>query len=163
MDETRSGHDAHRQTGGEASVTPKARRSHNRAKSELHVSTLSNRRPDTKAGQIRWLWPEISAALSAGHTVKEVWRELSRDGIEIPYSKLRFYVAKLRRVHPIMTTPDNRGGELARAPLRLPVPQGDSVAASTGRFDPLANLREALANRPGFRFEERPPDPSKLF
>ena len=42
----------------------------------------------------------------------------------------------------------------AQRPLIDAVPSG---------FDPLANLRERLANRPGFQFEERPPDDSKLF
>jgi hypothetical protein len=162
MDETRSRHDRVLETGGEPDVTPKSRRSRNRAKSELHVSILAERRPETKAGQVRWLWPEINAALSAGHTVKEVWRELSRDGIEVPYSKLRFYVAQLRRTRPIATVQDGHSGEFAPAPIRTAARSGASVAGPNQPFDPLANLRAALANRPGFHYEERVPDLSKL-
>jgi hypothetical protein len=119
-------------------------------------------RPETKAGQIRWLWPEISAALSAGHTLKEVWRELSRDGIEIRYPRLRLYVAQLRSTSPIPSGPGNRLTEVAATPPETPAAQRVPVTSTNSPNDPLANLRERLANRPGFQYDERPPDISKL-
>ena len=162
MDETGSGDGCAPQTAGEDAQSAKPRRSRHRGKADLHLSTLPGLRPDTKAGQIRWLWPEISAALSAGHTLKEVWRELSRDGIEIRYPRLRLYVAQLRRTSPIGTGPGNRPSEVAATAAETPAARRVPVAAASAPNDPLANLRERLANRPGFQYDERPPDISKL-
>jgi len=162
MDETGSGDGRAPQAAGEDAQSAKPRRSRHRGKADLHLSTLPGLRPETKAGQIRWLWPEISAALSAGHSVKEVWRELNRDGIEIPYSRLRLYIAQLRRTGPIAAGPGNRLREDAATPSETPAARSVAVAVTSAPNDPLANLRERLANRPGFQYDERPPDISKL-
>src|SRR5437773_1733708 len=38
----------------------------------IRLRDLSAERPTTKMGQIRWAWPEIKAALAAGHTLQRV-------------------------------------------------------------------------------------------
>jgi hypothetical protein len=162
MDETGSGDGRAPQAAGEDAQSAKSRRSRLRGKADLHLSTLPGLRPETKAGQIRWLWPEISAALSAGHTLKEVWRELSRDGIEIRYPRLRLYVAQLRSASRIAGGPGNRLSEVPTTPPKTPASRSVSLAGTNAPSDPLANLRERLANRPGFQYDERPPDISKL-
>jgi hypothetical protein len=162
MDETGSGDGRAPQAAGEDAQSAKPRRSRHRGKADLHLSTLPGLRPETKAGQIRWLWPEISAALSAGHSVKEICRELNRDGIEIPYSRLRLYIAQLRRTSPIAAGPGNRLGEVAATQVETPAARRVAVTSTNAPNDPLANLRERLANRPGFEYDERPPDISKL-
>jgi len=35
------------------------------------LRNLIAEKPNTKMGQIRWAWPEIRAALAAGHTLQE--------------------------------------------------------------------------------------------
>jgi hypothetical protein len=62
------------------------------------LNSLPVRQPVRKAAQIRWLWPEIGAALVSGHTIIEVRQVLALDGLEISYSKLRTYVARLRNL-----------------------------------------------------------------
>jgi hypothetical protein len=139
------------------------RRSQERKSAGLNIERLAGRRPITKIGQIRWLWPEIFAALAGGHNLKEVWEELGRDGIELSYSKFRSYVARLRKadspdVHPV------REASLAAIKLDLNVrdPPRHQSQPSTLVRDPLANLRKRIGSRPGFEYDESPPDESKL-
>lgn len=121
----------------------------------MNIERLPGRRPKTKIGQIRWRWPEILMAFAAGHSLKDVWKELGRDGIDLSYSKFRSYVARLRKTHSV-----------SRAPVLADVDAGHSPRpeskAATPIRDPLANLREKTARRPGFEYDESPPDESKL-
>ena len=61
-----------------------------------HIRNLSSEKPKTKAALVRWLWPDIKRALEMGHTVREVRETLRKDGININYSNLRYYVAQLK-------------------------------------------------------------------
>ena len=132
------------------------------------LNSLPVRQPVRKAAQIRWLWPEISAALVSGHTITEVRRVLALDGLEISYSKLRTYIARLRKPHPHGQAA-NRPAE-PPAPRRTDAPSGGAVpptnptsqAAEAAPYDPLANLRDRLTRRPGFQYDDRPPDEEKL-
>jgi hypothetical protein len=113
--------------------------------------------------QIRWLWPEICEAFGAGHSLKHICEHLNQCGLGITYSLLRQYATRLRRAaakhNPkrALAVPVRASG---RARTGTAEPSIDAVPSG---FDPLANLRERLAKRPGFQFEERPPDDSKLF
>ena len=135
------------------------KRSPERKDTGLNIERLASRWPKTKIGQIRWLWPEILAALDGGHSLKEVREELGRDGIELPYSKFRYYVARLRKAH-------STEAPAVRALAAItPYPNVDSQRrseTSTSARDPLANLRERIASRPGFEYDESPPDESKV-
>lgn len=117
------------------------------------LSNLPEQRPRTKAGQIRWLWPEIQAAINAGHTLREIWEALAEDGIRIHYSNFRFYVARLRRIAELRS----------EKPALTVQPHSDDLREQSGHTpDPLANVKEREANRP--RFEYRPGlDEDKLF
>ena len=42
---------------------------------------LSSEKPTTQMGQLRWAWPEIQAALAAGHTLRRVHQRLECDGL----------------------------------------------------------------------------------
>ena len=79
--------------GGEAAE----RKSCDQGDNTMHLKALPKRRPVRKSAQIRWLWLEIREALAAGHTINDVRQELARDGLAISYSKLRTYVARLRK------------------------------------------------------------------
>jgi hypothetical protein len=120
-----------------------------------HVRALAQRRPARKSAQVRWFWPQIHAALAAGHSIADVRRELALDGLDISYSKLRTYVARLRKQAP---------------PVQAPA-QGSKPAGSTGSdgppastqesiIDPLYNVRRQLERKKQFYFEYNPfPDP----
>ena len=135
-----------------------------------HLDALPKRRPARKSVQIRCLWPKIRAALAAGHSIRDVRGELSLDGLEISYSKLRTYIARLRKTDPQILAPNgipDRGATPPNAPP-AEIPSGAEAAIrvpSTAKppdYDPLANLRERLTRRPGFHYDDRPPDEKKL-
>lgn len=123
-----------------------------------YLAALVLQTPKTKSGQVQFLWPQIKSALRQGHTIREVWESLSRDGLELSYSRLRYYVARLRRRDascadiPVRQT---RGADIAAAPE----PRDHSIS---GDNDPAFNLRNRLNNRPGFHWDESPPDLKKL-
>lgn len=135
-----------------------------------HLDTLPKRRPTRKSVQIRCLWPKIRAALAAGHSISDVRRELALDGLEISYSKLRTYIARLRKTDPQILAP-NGIADCGATPSNAPPAEIPSSAEATIRvpstakladYDPLANLRERLTQRPGFHYDDRPPDEKKL-
>jgi hypothetical protein len=56
------------------------------------------KKPDTKAGQIWALWPEIKAALDDGQSFKSVCRWLQEDSeVNVTVAELRTYVSRSRR------------------------------------------------------------------
>jgi hypothetical protein len=126
------------------------------ARSRLRA--LRAEKPATQMGRLRWAWPEVKAALEHGHTLTTVHQRLAEVGIDIPYRRLSFYIGRLRR-------------EEAQNPVQRPTPV--AVVADTSRSgpapqqgsqrDPLANLRKLSTARPGFQWDEAPPDKDKLF
>jgi hypothetical protein len=72
---------------------------------ESWIGPVRNRRalrraekPATKAGQIRALWPEISAALAGGQSVKSIRDWLEEDaGILVATTSLTSYISRVRR------------------------------------------------------------------
>jgi hypothetical protein len=135
------------------------RRSPERKDTSLNIERLASRRPKTKIGQIRWCWPEILAALEGSHSLKEVSEELGRDGIELSYSKFRSYVARIRKAHRPEAPAERALGAIT--PYANVDSQRRSETSISAR-DPLANLRERIASRPGFEYDESPPDENKL-
>jgi len=122
------------------------------------LAALTEQKPKTKAGQLQRLWPHIKAALREGHTLLEIRERLIDDGLELSYSKLRSYVARLKRM-------EAAGADLPKSEIdspRLPPAFDSALADAKAPHDPLANLRDRLNRRPGFQFDERPPDEKKL-
>jgi hypothetical protein len=126
-----------------------------------HLSALLEGRPKTKSGQIRWLWPNIKAALRDGHQLKHVWECLVQDGVNLSYSKLRWYVARLRKLEAAGADLPGDGTEPEVTRALGALPNGASNS-DTPKRDALANLRDRMNKRPGFEFDERPPDEKKL-
>ena len=109
----------------------------------IHLTRLPAEKPATKAGQLRWLWPEISAALKSGHNLRAICDQLRADGIEVPYSRLRYYVALLKREQASERSRDDHGS----GPPPRPDPPAIALSdppppASLPAHDPLSNLRE---------------------
>ncbi len=140
------------------------------------LRALRAEKPATQMGQIRWAWPEISAALSIGHSLTTVHQRLHEVGIEIPYKRLSLYIGRLRREdatrHPVASHPDIAP---PRAEVQKPAssevcslptasePTCDFTPDEATGHDPLANLRKYATTRPGFHWDEAPPDKDKLF
>jgi len=143
------------------------------------LRALRAEKPVTQMGQIRWAWPEIKAALDLGHSLTTVHERLQEVGIHIPYRRLSLYIGRLRReesAHPsiAVTAPADIPATAieARTAVRLPVPSlstrapekvTESQPGQTSGRDPLANLRKYANSRPGFQWDEAPPDKDKLF
>ena len=141
------------------------------ARSRLRA--LRAEKPATQMGQIRWAWPEIRAALDMGHSLTTVHQRLAEVGIDIPYRRLSFYIGRLRReqnqspnaipsaAQPVPAAVYTDSGPVSASAAR---PTGESARNNrTAERDPLANLRKLSNNRPGFQWDEVPPDKDKLF
>jgi hypothetical protein len=107
---------------------------------------------------VRDIWPEINAALKAGHRLTVVHKRLATGGCHIAYRTLASCVNRIRleqartprsRTVPVKTTVETRA-----QPARL----------GQDRPDPLANLEKyGTGSLPGFHFTGDLPDPDKLF
>jgi hypothetical protein len=61
------------------------------------------KKPDTKAGQIWALWPEIRAALDDGQSFRSICEWLAEDaGITVSIPGLRSYVSRSRRKESVL-------------------------------------------------------------
>src|SRR5262249_14372483 len=111
-------------------------------------------KPTTKMGQIRWVWPEIKAALAAGHTLQRVHERLDEIGIEIDYRTLSLYIGRLERKHGV-----GRAHRIAAAPQAgktdPPASSGSRPVATFLRaaHDPFANIRREREKKKGAGFE----------
>ena len=66
--------------------------------SRLRLARRRGKKPDTKAAQIRALWPEIAAALEGGQSVKSIRHWLEEDaGIIVGTTSLTSYISRIRR------------------------------------------------------------------
>jgi len=66
--------------------------------SRLRLAQRRDTKPDTKAAQIRALWPEIAAALELGQSVKSIRHWLEEDaGIIVGTTSLTSYISRIRR------------------------------------------------------------------
>ena len=83
---------------GKASSASPDDHSHNPALLDLpHLRALRQERPSRKMALIRRSWPDILAALKAGHSLKRVRERLNDEGVPIGYGTLCSYVSRLRR------------------------------------------------------------------
>ena len=128
-----------------------------RKQSDLRrLRDLRDESPTTLMGMVRRAWPEIEAALAAGHSLKTVHARLAEDGVSISYRRLSFYLGRLRRGQTGKTQ-GQRSGSLPSE--TRPTPGVPSTSAS----DAANNLRNRLTyGRPGFDFKAGPPDEDKL-
>jgi hypothetical protein len=136
------------------------------------LRALRAEKPLTQAGQVRWAWPEIKAALAVGHSLKTIHQRMAEAGIRIPYRRLSYYLTRLRREEgqsptplaapptPNVTPSDHRSPSVAVPPT---APHSDAAPGpNPAARDPLANLRKLSDRRPGFHWDEAPPDKNKL-
>jgi hypothetical protein len=142
------------------------------------LRSLRAEKPLTQMGQIRWAWPEIKAALALGHSLTTIHQRLHEVGIQIPYKRLSLYLGRLRReegtepASPVVAPSDIVAPVETRKLIPCPAPpraasDPDTITVSHPEapvaHDPLANLRKYANTRPGFHWDEAPPDKNKLF
>jgi hypothetical protein len=125
------------------------------------LAALGEKKPGSKAAQLRLLWPEIKIALDKGHTLKAVCECLEADGLKMSIYTLGSYVARMRRSSPETAQP------LATVPIlgTLGVVEGDRSKGNGERErsdDPLANVRKSQAKGPAFDYRPELADPDKL-
>ena len=97
--------------------------------------------------QVRWAWPEINAALSAGHTLKLIHQRLCQDGVEIAYSTLARYINRVRCERARQTARAGTfSGYQGHRPLKIQTP-------AAVREDPLASAMRALS-KPSYNIRE---------
>ena len=110
------------------------------------IRGLTIKRPTTRTGFVRRLLPEIEAALKSGHTIKTIWKTLVHQRDKGFSYKL--FCLYLRRLHPTNgKEPAHEDGE-----KRALEPTLQTSTTAEIEFDPLANVKQAEATRPGFYY-----------
>jgi hypothetical protein len=105
------------------------------------------KKPETKAGQIRALWPEIRAALADGQSLRSIRQWLDEEGdVVVTVQSLDSYLTRIRRKE-------------AKQPAAV-VPPAPPVSQSTSS-EVRPSLRTPEKPR-GFEYPPGPPDESKL-
>ena len=120
------------------------------------------KKPDTKAGQIWALWPEIKAALDNGQSFKSICHWLQEDaGIALSIPSLRSYISRIRHRDAASRRAVAENAFIRAATSEEPgapavgkwassrteqdaVPVSDAPAETPGRSDPLAGAMRAL-------------------
>ncbi len=124
--------------------------SHKRSLPE--VEALAREKPTQLMAQLRSVWPQVRAALDAGHTLRLIHKRLNASGIPISYKCLSAYRGRIER------------GKKGRAGSASPKAPGKRLdTAPSQPFDPLANLRAHEQRKPEWQYPTGPPDESKIF
>jgi hypothetical protein len=102
------------------------------------------KKPDTKSGQIRALWPEIRAAIAEGQSLKSIRQWLEEEGgVVVTVQSLGSYLTRIRRKEQPNPVPP--------AAPTSPVGPTETKGVST-----------AQKKQPRFEYPPGPPDESKL-
>ena len=127
---------------------------------ELDLAALraqGQKKPRTKAGQIRQAWPEIRDLLATGHSLKDVWAWLKEIGIVVPYTRLSEYVNQMRRRDADHVSAPTVGTRRA-ADVPATEPRAHAPASD---LNPLENVHRSEAERPGFNYRPALPADEK--
>ena len=107
------------------------------------------KKPATKAGQIRALWPEIQAAIADGQSLASIRQWLEEDGgIVVTVQSLGSYLTRIRRK------------ELANPPA--PTPTVTPLATETRVSKTEVKWQGSTKKKRGFEYPPGPPDEGKL-
>jgi len=110
------------------------------------LEQLATTPPRRIAALVRWLMPAIEAAMNAGQSLKDVWRALEAEGLQVSYFTFQKSVWRARR----KLTAANDWKKRKKA-----AESGGTVgigAESVEERDPLANLKRLEENRSGFHW-----------
>ena len=131
------------------------------------LAALREKKPGTKAAQIRALWPDIKAALDAGHSLGSVCECLEADGIKISVPALGSYITRMRKRSTrggfrMPSESSATSGELTKREPDSRQAATESAQRSKNSFDPLANIRDRQGKRSGFDYRPELADPKQL-
>jgi len=121
------------------------------AETRHRLAERRGKKPATKAGQIRALWPEIRAAINDGQSLASIRQWLEEEGgVIVTVQSLGSYLTRIRRK------------ELARpvAPTLQATPTSAETAFPVP--NPAAKPPESAKQRRAFEYPPGPPDESKL-
>jgi hypothetical protein len=127
------------------------------------LAALREKKPPTKAAQIQALWPDINAALDAGHSLKSVCECLEADGINITVPALGSYITRIRRKSLKLAAPTPTAAIESATLRNYPGELAETADPKRNKsFDPLANIRERQGKRSGFDYRPELADPKEL-
>ena len=108
------------------------------------------KKPDTKAGQIWALWPEIKAALDDGQSFKSIRNWLLEDaGIAVSIPSLRTYVSRNRRREAATRRAEAENAFIRAATSEEPGSPAVGSRASTRTERNAVRVPAAAAETPG--------------
>ena len=126
------------------------------------IRKLRHQRPKSLMGQIRWMLPDIEAALDSGHSLTDVYAMLNKHGVAISYKQLSLYIGRIRREEEKRPRRGRIAERSAPPPDRGLNPltsNEDSLTTSSTsadekvpllKTDPLANLKQKKPTIPTF-------------
>lgn len=117
------------------------------------VDALTREKPTQLIAQLRAVWPQVRAALDAGHTLQLIHKRLYASGIPISYKCLSVYRGRIER---------GKKGRAGSVSPNAPAPAKRLDTAPSQAFDPIANLRAHEQRKPEWQYPTGPPDESKL-
>jgi len=122
------------------------------AETRQRLAQRRGKKPATKAGQIRALWPEIQAAIADGQSLASIRQWLEEEGgVVVTVQSLGSYLTRIRRkATPTSPTQPASQPRLSESKPQPPAPHS------------LDNLRESTKKKRGFEYPPGPPDESKL-
>jgi acyl-CoA synthetase (NDP forming) len=124
------------------------------AETRLRLAQRRGKKPATKSGQIRALWPEIQAAIADGQSLASIRQWLEEEGgVVVTVQSLGSYLTRIRRkeqAKAISPTQPASKPTLSESKLRSPALHSPD------------NLRESTKKKRGFEYPPGPPDESKL-
>ena len=121
------------------------------AETRHRLAQRRGKKPATKSGQIRALWPEIQAAIADGQSLASIRQWLEEEGgIVVTVQSLGSYLTRIRRK------------EIAKASAPTPPAQPSAETKLPPVPNPPAKLQESTKKKRGFEYPPGPPDESKL-
>ena len=126
------------------------------------LAALREKKPPSKAAQIRALWPEIRTALDNGYSLQAVCDCLAADGLAVSVQSLGSYIGRIRR---------DSGKRESLTPSRVLADPGSASAAEHVAVlpvrdersnDPLANVKQRQTKRPAFDYKPESADAKDL-
>lgn len=104
--------------------------------------------PQSKAGKVLWVWPEIVAGLDAGWKLKDIWKAALQDGIEMTYKEFTVYVSRIRRKKNRLPPQDRDEPHSRFRSTETSLPSSEGA-------DPFQNIRQQREKKRigGFEFD----------
>jgi hypothetical protein len=122
------------------------------AETRNRLAQRRGKKPATKAGQLRALWPEIRAAIADGQSLATIRQWLEEEGgIVVTVQSLGSYLTRIRRkerANPVPVTPTTVPPAVKAKP---------SVVST-----PRTKVPETATRKRGFEYPPGPPDESQL-